>query len=179
MELPKLKDFLDAFSVAWPISLGVAASCGLLVFLHDAGVRYLQILPDWILAIAFVLALFAGVVFCIHVLRAIGAFAATIIGRYKRSLKIRNLLVTLSDNEREVLSYLVMRTQQSLVTEMGGADVSTLVQKRLLLPANGVHSILEWPHKVPDDVWLELMMDAENFQTADPEGPPPYRRRRW
>lgn len=179
MELPKLRDFLDAFAVPWHIALGVSLACGLLLYLHQLGNPYLQSLPAWVLTIAFVLFLCATVVVAVHILRAAGSYLSFILERRKRRLEIRNALTTLSDKEREVLSFLFTRNQQSLVTQMGGPDVSTLVQKRLLVPSGGVHSMLEWPHMVPNDVWIELKVRAGEFQTADPTAPAPYRRRRF
>ena len=164
MVLPKLKDFLDAFDAPWPVAAGVAVGSGVLLYLHGLGIKYLRALPDWADTTLFVLVVYGSVVVGMKILVGLGHM----IGRYRaKRQRIRNIdsaLDSLNAEERGVFSYLIGNNQRSFTTNITDAHVATLIQKRLIVRGSGDHSILNWPHTVPSDVWNALQLRRTEFE---------------
>ena len=164
MELPKLRDFLDAFDVPWPVAAGVAIGSGVLLYFHDNDLRYLRALPDWAVTLLFVLVVYGSVVIVIKFLRWFArAWQRRNVER-KRIEDINAALDSLSVQEHEVLRYLVCNNQQSFTTKLTDSHVATLIQKRLIVRGSDTHSVLEWPHTVPEDVWMLLQIRRHEFE---------------
>lgn len=89
--------------------------------------------------------------------------------------QVLGYLDTLSEVEREILSFLVQKNQQSFTADMAGKLIATLKQKGLVEMGPGVHTQLDWPFTVPNFVWEELMRRKEDFNIADLEGRVPWR----
>jgi hypothetical protein len=84
-------------------------------------------------------------------------------------------LDTLSEDERQVLSYLVQKNQQSFNGEMTARNIVTLRQKNLIAMGTGVMVQDDAPFIIPPFVWSELQARKVEFNTADLEGPHPWR----
>ena len=163
MVLPKLRDFLDAFDVPWPVAGGVALGSGILIYLHDHDLKYLRQLPDWADTLLFVLFVYGAVVIVMKVLGWFAHANKQRLATLKRFRGINAALDSLNAEEREVLSCLVENNQRSFTTNLADSHVATLLQKGLLVRGEGSHSILDWPHTVPDEVWMHLVIRRHEF----------------
>jgi len=70
MDLPKLKDFVEAFDVPWPIALGVAAGSSVVLHLHDQGLKHFQALPEWSDSVLGLLAIYGFVILAVKLIAA-------------------------------------------------------------------------------------------------------------
>ena len=122
-----------------------------------------DLLPQWLMPVAALLGVFVGIL----LLMQIGTWGRRQYriqkGKKARRKQIEAYLNSLSPLETEILSYLVQYNQRSFTTEITNDRVATLVHKKLLVRANGTHNVLAWPHIVPDDVWIELLMRSQQF----------------
>jgi hypothetical protein len=164
MEIPKLKDFLEAFDVPWPVAAGVAVGSGALLNLHDKGVSYLRALPDWAETVLFIFLVYGSTVIVMKFLKAIERWWHRRNAEARRIEAIDSALSSLSADEYEVIRHLVQNNQKSFTSNFGDAHVATLVQKGLIHRAGGTYSILDWPYTVPDDVWMAIQIRRHEFQ---------------
>ena len=94
--------------------------------------------------------------------------------RKKREEEVLGYLDTVNDREREILSYLVQKNQQSFTADMGGELIATRKSKGLIEMGSGVHSPMTWPYTVPNFVWRELKRRQAEFNTANIDESPPW-----
>jgi hypothetical protein len=178
----KFKEVIDALDTKWTIAFAAVVSTGALLYLHQDGNPYLDDLPRWLLSAFFITFVVSAAVSAIWVLRAIGALGHMFWKGHQRrraSRRALEYLDSLNDIEREVLSYCVMRGEQSFATDLASSSrtVGTLIQKGIVIRAGGSHSVMDWPHTISPVVWKRLQRRAGEFTDADPGGFPPYRTR--
>jgi len=177
-------NWLKALDVKGSVAGAIAVACLAVLFISDLNWFYLGALSNWVKAVFAIVAVLA--------LSLLGGnLAQWGIDEYKRARQRRQkerlraehrqqvlrYLDTLSNIEREILSYLVQTNRQSFTTDMAGDLIGTLKQKGLIEMGSGVHSALNWPFIVPNFVWEELKRRQDEFNTADLEGPVPWRER--
>ena len=163
------------------ISLALSVACWLTLFLAETDVLRLGIIPAWMRAGIGVLGILSTCLF----VATIGDFMIKNRIQIKRRQTHEQMVIarldTLSNSEREVLSYLIQANQQSFSAELAGDRVATLVQKGLVIRGSGVHSYIDWPFMIPNFVWVELQRRKDEFNTANLNHRPPwlhYRRSR-
>lgn len=116
---------------------------------------------------------------CLATISSIRAIASWVSGFFEERASAKLVLSRLdhlSQIEHTILSYLTQSEQQSFKCRIDNGDVSLLIQKNLVFRASGQHNILEWPHYIPDRVWLHLQKNKEQFASADPHDPEPWAR---
>lgn len=84
--------------------------------------------------------------------------------RRRRMIDAR--LSGLSPGEREVVTFCLLRGQQSVTSYIGYAPVDGLVTKELLLQGRG--TLMDLTHIFPDDVWSMLLERSKEFLADEP-----------
>lgn len=162
--------------------MGVCAFCVLVLLLNDGGFRFAHNLSPGVLGLMF---LGAVLTFCLSVAQ-LGKliFDAGSAWRKKRveysqalvfQKGVFKFLDTLSEKEREVLSYLVLKNQQSFNADMTAKVVVTLRQKNLIAIGAGIMAQTNAAYIIPPFVWDELQRRKADFSMADLSGPYPWR----
>ena len=164
--LPSLKDFVEAMGVAWPIAFAIwLGSCAILLAAH-MGVTYVAHLPDWLLTLAFLLAVFSGAVCCAAALREfISTGTWLVAGRAAKKDRLQRLirLNDLPAHEHQIMAFLCMTNTQVFPAQYADARLVGLIEKGLINRQGGQHSILDWPHAVPNFIWDEMRRNPEKF----------------
>jgi hypothetical protein len=159
-EMPSLKDFIEAMNASWPVALTVlAACCGLLI--SDAlGLSYLAGLPLWVLSTTFIIAVFAAAVVVVRILQGlISAVTAPLRNRRWNAAVQAHLkrMAELPPEEGAILAWAVANKRQVFIANLNEPLLAPLVAKGFIERVSGHHSILEWPYRIPDHIWDELM----------------------
>lgn len=161
--MPRLREFLDAFLAPWQVAAGILFGTALILVLRGYGVADLTSLPNWIFGVGWLLLVYSGVVLAIRIGQSSGRCLQGVRAKQQRRRRINQDLDTLSQEEREVIKYLLSNNQRSITGRIIAGHFAPLVQKGLLIRAVGTYSILDWPHTVPDDVWEELKRRRGEF----------------
>ena len=155
----------------------ICAFCVLVILLNDGAFRYAHDVSPGVLGLMF---LGAVLTFCLIVAQ-VGKLLFDFVMTWRKS-RIQHIkaqefqtgvfkfLDTLSAQEREVLSYLVLKNQQSFNADMMAKVVVTLQQKNLIAIGAGMMSQRDAPYIVPPFVWDELQRRKTDFSKADLSG---------
>lgn len=186
-------NWLKALEIRGSTAAAVASASILVFVMSELGWFYLDILPTWMKALFAIVAILALALVGGNVVQWLIDEAAKKKERSRKEEERRNeqrqkdeaqanyrqnvlgYLNTLSDREREILSYLVQKNQQSFSADMAGERIGPLKQKGLVDMSSGVHTQMEWPFTIPNFVWEELQNLKEEFNTADLNEPQPWR----
>jgi len=157
--LTSIKEFIEAMTASWPAALAAFIGSAGLLFSDHLGVRYLATLPAWALGVALVVAWFsAGILFV-----ALVRWLLDLVGRpFRRRRKARAKaehvegLAGLPDEEKYILAWAGHRNTQVFLAEFNHELLEPLVAKGYVSIVPGHHSILAWPHRIPDHIWKEV-----------------------
>lgn len=166
--MPNLKDFLEAMSASWPVALAILMGSSAVLVGERVELSYLTTLPDFIFGIAFLLAAFSASVLAVTFIRSVVAQFDALRVHQRRKQQIEKHVSGLADlpnPERDVLTYVAACRTQVFLAPQAHVRLEPLVAKGYVQILPGTHSILEWPHKVPDHIWAELIRLVE---PADP-----------
>lgn len=155
------------------------------LFLEQGHFFFLDELPRWALAATGLVMILSGVLTLANSIKALSDMWK----RHQLVKKKRNaaeearkstlrFLDTLSQEELEVLSYLVTKGKQSFTVELNAKKLVTLVQKGLVTMQHGTVSMFNVAYTIPHFVWDELTLREDEFTTANISGPHPWRERR-
>lgn len=174
--------WLKILELKMHLLVGTCAFCVFVLVLNDRGFSYAHNLSPDVLGL---MLLGAILTFCLIVTQVGKQIFDLILAQRKRRADISNALEfqkgvykfldTLSAQEREVLSYLVIKNQQSFNADMMAKVVVTLQQKNLIAIGGGVMSQTDAPFIVPPFVWEELQRRKADFSKADLSGIHPWR----
>lgn len=190
-------NWLKVLEIKGSTAAAVAVACIMILVMADAGWFFLDTLPEWAKAVVAVVAFLAIALTGGNVLQwFIDESSKTRERRDKgkeeqakqRKRKeererlrqtILGYLDTLSDSERDILSYHVQKNQQSFTTDMTGERIGTLKQKGLVEMASGIHREMSWPFTIPNFVWEELQRRKDEFNTAKLNDLDPWHDNDW
>ncbi len=190
-------NWLKALEIRGSTAAAVASASILVFVMSELGWFYLDILPTWMKALIAIVAVLALALVGGNVVQWLIDESAKKKERRRKEEERREeqrqkdeaqanfrrqvlgYLNTLSDSEREILSYLVQKNQQSFSGDMAGERIGPLKQKGLVEMASGVHTQMEWPFTIPNFVWEELQKRKGEFNKADWDGPQPWRDPLW
>lgn len=164
--VPTLKEFVDAMSVGWPIALAISIGSSFVLLAHHFQVTYVAGLPQWLLALVFILAVFSAGVWIAELVRAAGRGVKFITQKAAmRKTRRRRLewLRSLPEHEHNVMAFMFTRNTQAFPAMHGHERLVSLIQKGLITVQPGTHSVLDWPHFIPDYVWKEMERNRERF----------------
>ncbi len=163
---PSLKEFVEAMSVAWPVAFAIClASCGTLLAAY-LGVPYATHFPDWLLTMAFLLAIFSGAVCMTTALRGlISAGKKLLYWRWKKKDQAQRLsrLNDLPVHEHRIMAFLCTTNTQVFPMQYSDARLVGLIEKGLINRQPGQHHLLNWPHAVPNFIWDEMRRTPDRF----------------
>lgn len=173
--MPSLKDFIEAMNASWPVALTIfAACCGLLIS-DTFQLRYLAGLPSWVLSATFVIAVFSGSVIIVRALQGIISLITAPLRARRFDSAVKAHLKRLEEmppEEGAILAWAVANKKQVFVAGINEPRLAPLVAKGFLERLAGTHSMLEWPYRIPDHVWDELMRqwneDPFEFNAPNP-----------
>ena len=190
-------NWLKALEIRESTAAAVAIASILVFVMSELGWFYLDVLPAWLKAMiaavaALALALVGGNVLQWLIDESAKKKERRSQEEERRGEELQNdeaqanfrrqvlgYLNTLSNSEREILSYLVQKNQQSFSGDLAGEWIGPLKQKRLVEASSGVHTQREWPFTIPNFVWEELQKREGEFNTADVDRPQPWRDPLW
>jgi hypothetical protein len=158
--MPSLKDFVDAMNASWPVALTIFMACAGILISDYAEFRYIAGLPPWVPSAAFIAAIFSGSVVIVRLLQATISAIEAPFRRRKWQATLQSHLAKLDElpqNEAAVLVWAIASRNQVIVANFNEPRLLPLVAKGYLDRLGGTHSILEWPFRIPDHVWDELM----------------------
>jgi hypothetical protein len=75
---------------------------------------------------------------------------------HQRRKLLRSFLLTLSQEEADLLESMSRHNQQSLTGPLEDPITNRLVQKKLLARASGAGRASAWTYTVPPEVWTEI-----------------------
>ena len=165
-------EWLKALDVKGSSALAVGVVCFVVFGFAEQGWFYFDTFPGYVRAIFFTVGLL-GVAIAIanlvqHIIKKGGerkaARAAAAEKAAFQACVIKGL-DSLDEDEKAIITFLVTDNRKSFSTTVTHGPTGQLVQKGLLLPANGVHSGVAWPHTVPEFVWDELQKRKAEFTT--------------
>jgi hypothetical protein len=163
---PSLKDFVEAMGVAWPIAFAIClASCGTLLAAH-LGVPYVAHLADWLQTLVFLLAAFSGAVCLTAVFRELISAGKKLLSlREEKKDQAQRLsrLGNLPDHEQEIMAFLCTTNTQFFPAHRADGRLVGLIEKGLINRQPGEHTILNWPHAIPDFIWDEMRRRPDKF----------------
>ena len=177
-----ISSFLKALDIRGRSAATVCLAAVALYVMADREIFHLQDLPAWTRGVYVVVAIAALAISASKFWDWSDAQLST--RRKERAEKkaledqraeVIGFLESISDTEREILSYLVQKNQQSFVCSEESAVVATLVHKHLVVAAkDGPFDMDAWPHMVPNHVWQELQRRKDEFNTAGLQEAPPW-----
>jgi hypothetical protein len=157
--VPTLKDFTDAMSASWPVALAICIGASAVLVGEHFQIRYLTTLPEWLLGTAFLVTVFSGAV----VVVALAQWAINLMARPFRRLraerwKSRHLeeLQALPPQEGYILAWAAQQNTQVFLAPYNDQLIEPLIAKSFVEIIPGTHSILDWPHRIPDHIWAAM-----------------------
>lgn len=176
--MPSLKDIIDAMNSSWPVALAICLSCLGVLGAYSYYPEYIGGLPSSTKSVVFLGAIFSGSIVLVRIVQVILgmiAFPYRFWRRKRAQAQHVRQLWDLPNDERWVLAWAVASNKQVILANFTDARLAPLVSKDFLYRLPGNHSILDWPHKVPDHIWKELQRYHRKhpFQvdtTVDPFG---------
>lgn len=178
--MPNLKDFLEAMSASWPVALAILLGSSAVLAGERVELSYLTTLPGFIFGIAFLSAAFSASVLFVTFIRFTLAQFAKSRASQRRKHQIEKHVAGLDDlpaQEREVLSYVAACRTQVFLAPQAHVRLEPLIAKGYVQMMPGIHSILEWPYKVPEHIWAELVNLVAPVDPASLDNP--FSRRGW
>lgn len=171
--MPSVRDIIDALNSSWPVVLAVFVASIALLICDAYEVEYLKGLPASTTSIAFVVAITSSALLVARVAQALIAGLRRIGSarvRSERQLEHARKLWELPDGEKYLLCWAVANRQQVFLANFTEPRLQPLVAKGYLHRLPGSHSMLEWPFKIPEHIWAELMRDwqANPYQINHP-----------
>lgn len=164
--LPSLKEFVEAMGVAWPIAFAALLGSATIVYGHHEALPYLADLPRWFVALFLIIAIFSAsicatrlVTKTFEIVRAFKDGRKASAARWKRV----QWLYDLPDHEHEVMAYFFTRKMQAFPAEYGHGMLVGLRQKGLIVAQSGQHSILDYPHVIPEYIWEAMELHSDDF----------------
>lgn len=163
---PSLKDFVEAMGVAWPIAFAIwLGSCGILLASY-IGVPYAIGLPSWVLTLAFIVGMFSAAICATTALRELIALCGKLLRwRADKTDRLQRLarLVDLPVHEHQIMAFLCITNTQVFPMPYADRRLVGLIEKGLINRQVGEHSLLDWPHAVPNFIWEEMRRHPEKF----------------
>lgn len=174
--------WLKVLDMKGEIATALCLASIVVIVCADRDWLYISQLPKTALALVAILGIVSGLI----AVARLGKIVSDKVQTWRRAKKeqaaidasAKETLVflnTLTDGERNVLSYLVQKNQQSFTGTMMGRNIVTLRQKRLIVMGTGIVAQDDVPYTIPPYVWAELQVRKEEFNTADLAGPYPWR----
>ncbi len=164
--MPSLKDFMEAMSTGWPVAVAILVAAVLIVGADQYQVQYVAGLPRVFFAAVFIVGICAFAV-------CVSKLVVAIVGipkwfrrrRLQRERRDREIawLHDLPNDEGYVMAWLFTSNTQAFSTSFGHKLLVGLIQKGLVLQMSGAHSVLDWPHMIPDHIWAEMGRNRELF----------------
>jgi hypothetical protein len=186
---PWLK-FYETITKPLPVasSLFLVASTGFILFSPDALIVRLgmsRVVADyrWAVGLGFVIAatwlVVTALVWLYHgLVGRLSQFAA--IRRAKE--QVEKDIPQMTPKEREIIGCLLARNQRVFTNTIDGGYASTLISKRIVLPAllpGQAFTRYEFPFEIPEHVWSVLIKHKAEFPFAPPDSdevaPHPWR----
>jgi hypothetical protein len=179
--MPSLKHFLEAMEASWPVALTVFLGAAALLTCDHFGLSYTKVLPEWFLGAIFIFLVFSSAVLVVSLLRfVVNAIARPI--RRKRAEKWRQehaeKMKDLPIPEIGVLLWAASQNTQVFLAPFNHELLEPLVAKGYVEHVPGHHSILDWPHHIPDHVWTFLRAELRAEPQLD-RIENPFRRYRY
>lgn len=186
-------NWLRVLDVKGSTALAVAVSSATIIVFAEKEILYLGEIPNYLRAVIVIVGILASLIFLAKVWDYFFAqkneeklakrkkieqeeeLERKKIERQDFEARVLTYLDTLSYDEKEILSYLILSNQQSFTADMASSKLATLKQKHLVAMGSGVHSQLDWPYTIPDFVWAELQRRKDDFSFADLREPHPWR----
>lgn len=159
--MPGLKEFIDAMGASWPVALAACIGSISILVGEGFGISYLATLPRLVFGIAFLIAAFSGAVLIVAIIvKSIAGIEDHRTRRRRAEAKKRHIaaLNNLPDEEKAVLNYVASCRTQVFLASMNHNRLEPLIAKGYVEVVRGMHSVVDWPHKVPDHIWNELLL---------------------
>lgn len=159
VDMPNIKDFIDAMNASWPVPLTILLACGALPAGDYADLKYLHGLPSWAMGAVFAVGVFAGAVVTIRIIQLIFAEARKPFKKRRRLKAEKAHIAKLNEINAEEVCILVWAAQQNrqaFVDEFSDPRLTPLVAKGFVERIGGAHSALEWPYRIPGHIWTEV-----------------------
>lgn len=180
-DLSWIVKFLDLGLRIW---LGLAAACAILVFGPAWGLSFLSDVSPNITVVAKVGLIIFGCLSVVSILAAmwrgiewIAGIVTKRIARAKYRKAAEDSLNDLTNDEHEILAFLVTKGERHFRTDMTGGFAAGLIGRGLIHRAvkpGHAFDQLSTPFTVDDDVWAALQERKDDFKHPDPNGRPPY-----
>lgn len=173
--MPSVRDILDALNSSWPVALAAFVASVALLVCDAYEVEYLKGLPASTTSTAFVIAITSAALLVARAAKALVDGIGKRGSARQRALQLADHAAKaweLPDEEKHILAWAVANKQQVLLASFIEPRLQPLVAKGYLQRLSGSHSVLEWPYRIPDHVWLELLQDWQaNPYTIDKPNP--------
>jgi hypothetical protein len=168
--MPSLKDFVEAMSTSWPVALAIFLGSSATLIGEAYGIEYLATLPNWLLGTAFLLAVFSGAVLAVSLLRSVlSQIARPFRIRRIRKWKAQHIekLQRMPTQEIHVLAWVAAQNTQVFLAPLNDAALEPLIAKGYVEIVPGHHSVLDWPHRIPDHVWDFMINEVAGWPNKD------------
>ncbi|MFT3986183.1 super-infection exclusion protein B [Aestuariivirga sp.] len=169
-------DWLKFLEMKYNVVAGVFLACLIALFFLSPSEFRAQ--PGWVHPAIELLAVLSGSLTAMNIFKFGADKSKTWLQNrsldQKKQLALQSTfayLETLSEEEYTILACLVTRNQQSFNAKLVEPKIQTLLQKRLLIRANGAANFFNVAYMVPDAVWAELKRRSEEFVYAGNDKP--------
>lgn len=171
--MPSVRDIIDALNSSWPVAVAALVASVALLICDFYGVEYMKGLPSSTVSVAFVVAVASSAMLVARAAQALIAGIRSIGSARARSEQFSEharKLWELPDGERYLLCWAIANKQQVFLASFTEARLQPLVAKGYVHRLPGSHSLLEWPYRIPEHIWGELMRDwqANPYQINHP-----------
>lgn len=168
--MPTLKEFVDALQAGWFPALAALIGCSIVVAGDWYSLPYIHGSPSYFITTAVVVG-----VFSFSILAANAAYLPVVLCKMLRAAQKRKAfrqtlqkeLANSPPEERAILAYLITSGRRAFVARFDHRGLAPLVAKGILHKQGGVHSVLEWPYVVQNDVWEFLQAHRDEYPFKD------------
>lgn len=140
--------------------------------------RYLTVMPEWLLGAAFLVAVFSGAIVVVAILRFLISIPTSVLAK-RRFAKWKQKhalgLHGLPPEELYILAWAAQCGTQVFLAPFNHERLEPLIAKRYVEIIGGQHSIVHWPYRIPDHIWERARQEVANLPPEQAQLENPFR----
>jgi len=166
--------WLEILRTAGPKTTAVAVACGLFLLVAHSG--WIDPLDAWVVQLVTFVLLLTGALAVASMASAANSFFRPRLGRWatirRENRAVRDYIKHMTENEREIIAYLLAKNQKMFTCDVDGGHASTLLSRGIVRIAaksgQQVVDMMDVPMAIPDHIWDVLEEHRAEFPYTPP-----------